>query len=68
MSLHVSTEIHAFFLASHEFGLGVALHRATKSPSYLVGVVGGWMRTHVLRPRYLVCYLRRALRRHPSTK
>ena len=67
MSLRVSSKIHAFFLASRALGLGMALRRATKSLSSLVRVVGGRRGICVRHPRYLVCSLRGALRRHPRT-
>ena len=40
-NLHVSTNAHAFFLASRDFDLGMAFHRAAKSLSSLVRVVRG---------------------------
>ena len=67
-SLHVSIKIHTFFLGSWALGLGMALCRPKKSPSYLIRVVGGQRGIHVFLPRYLVCYLRGALRMHPRTK
>ena len=63
----MSENIHAFFLASRAFGLGMALHRAAKSLYSLVGVVRGRRGIRVRRSRYLMCYLRGALRRHTST-
>ena len=50
-SLHVYSEIHSFFLASRDFGLGIDLRRAVKSPYYLVGVVRGQRGSHVRLPR-----------------
>ena len=66
-SLHVYSKIQEFFLDPRDFGLGMALYRAAKSPSYLVGVVRVRRGIRVLRPRYLVCSFRGALRRHPMT-
>ena len=40
-SIHVNSDIHAFFLASRSWGFGTALRRAAKIPSSLVGAVGG---------------------------
>ena len=37
-SLHMTAEIQAFFRASHAFGFVIALRRAAKIPSSLVGV------------------------------
>ena len=67
MIIHVSYKIHTFFLDSCDFGLEIALHRYLKSPSSLIEVVGGRRGSRVIRPRYLVCYFRGALRRHPRT-
>ena len=53
--LHVSSNIHAFFLASRALGLGMALRRATKSLSSIVGIVGGRRGKCVRLPRYSVC-------------
>ena len=66
--LHMSTDIHAFFLASRALEFGSALHRAMKSPSYLVGVVGDRRGIRVRRLRYFVCSLRVALQRQTSIK
>ena len=66
-SLHVSADIHAFRLASRAFAFGTALRRAVKASSSLDGVLGGY-RGHFFRPlRYLLCYVREALGRQPST-
>ena len=66
-SLHVSSKIHTFFLASRAFGLGIAPRRPTKSLSSLLGVVRGRRGSRVRRLRYSVCYLRVAMTRNPST-
>ena len=39
--LQVAAKIHAFFRAYLDLGFGVALRRSAKSPSPLIGVVGG---------------------------
>ena len=65
--LHVSSEIHTFFLAYWAFGLGMALRKAAKSTSSLVGVARGWRGSLMLRQRYLVCSLKGELQRHPRT-
>ena len=67
MSLHVSADIHTFFLASRYLGLGMDLHRDAKIPSFLVRVVGGRRGIRVRFLRYLVCSLRGELPRHPRT-
>ena len=64
MSLHMSANIHKFFLASRAFGLGMALRRAAKNISSLFEVVGERMGIFVHRPRYLVCSLRRSMWRY----
>ena len=58
MILHVYSEIRAFFLASWALGFWMALLRAAKSPSSLVGVVGVWRSICVRLLRYLVCSFR----------
>ena len=68
MSLHLSSKIQSFFLASCVFGFGVALWRAAKSLSFLVGEVGGQRWRRVLFLRYLLCFLRGVLRRHPRIR
>ena len=66
-SLHVSSNIHPFFLLSLACSFGTSLRRAAKIPSSRVGSESG-RRGSRLRPvRYFVCSLSRALRRHPST-
>ena len=60
-SLHMTAEIQAFFRASHAFGFVIALRRAAKIPSSLVGVFRGRRGSRVHHPRYLVCSLRLAL-------
>ena len=40
-SLHVDSEIHAFLLASCDWGFGTALRRAAKIPSSFIEAVGG---------------------------
>ena len=67
-SLHAASKIYAFFRASRALGFGTALCRAVKSPSSLVGVVGGRRGSRLRLPRYSECFLRGALRRQPSTK
>ena len=67
-SLHVAANIHAFFLASWSLGFGMALLRAAKSPSYLVGVVRGRRESRLCLLMYLVCSAMEALRRHPRTR
>ena len=62
--LHMSIDIHTFFLDSLVFGLGMDLRMASKSLSSLVGVVGGQRGIYVHLPRYLVCSVRGDLRRH----
>ena len=37
MSLHVSSGIQLFFLASLAFGFGISFRRAVKNPSFLAG-------------------------------
>ena len=66
-SLHVSADIHMFFLASQDLGFGTALRRAAKSPSSFVRVVGGRRGIRVRLPRYFVCYLKGLLQRHYMT-
>ena len=61
MSLHMYANIQAFFLASHEFGLGMDLRRSAKITSSLVGVVGGQRGIHMRRLRYSVCSIRGVL-------
>ena len=66
-SLHVSSDIHPFFLLSLACGFGTALRRAAKILSSCLGSDGG-QRVICLRPvRYFVCSLLGALQRHPST-
>ena len=61
--LNVVSNIKAFLLACLGLGFRIGLHRAEKSPSSLVGVVGGWIWIHMCRSRYSACYLRVELRR-----
>ena len=62
-SLHVSSDIHPFFLRFLACAFGTALRRATEIPSSCVGS-GGGQRGSCLRPmRYLVYSLSGALRR-----
>ena len=66
-SLHMSSNINAFYLASLAFVLKMDLCRATKSTSSIVGVVRGQRVSRVRLPRYLVCFLRGELWRHSRT-
>ena len=50
-SLHVASEIHAFFLASCAWGFRTALHRNANIPSSLIGVVSGRRGGCLLPPR-----------------
>ena len=52
-SLHVASEIHAFFLASRAGGFGTALRRSAKIPFSLVGAVGGQRGGRLGPPKYL---------------
>ena len=67
-SLHVVAEIHTFLRTSLALGFGKTLYRAAKIPSSFVRVVGGRRGGRLLLPRYLECYLRADLKRHPRTK
>ena len=67
-SLHMSTDIHAFFCASRVFCFGIARQRAATSLSTLVGVVGCQRGIRVRLPRYFLFSLRVALRMHPRIK
>ena len=64
---HVASEIHMFSLASRACSFEMALRRAAKILSSLVGVVGGRRGRYLRPPRYLECYLREALRRQSRT-
>ena len=66
-SLHVTADIHMFFLAPWDCGFGTALSRAAKIPSSLVGEVGGWRDSQLRPSRYLAWSLRGALCRQPRT-
>ena len=50
-SLHVASNIQAFFLFSLALSFGISLHRAAKITSSLVGVVGVWIGRRVIRLR-----------------
>ena len=60
-SIHVASEIQAFFLVSLYLGFGIALRRAANIPSSLVRLVGGWIGRHMCLSRYLACSLIAAL-------
>ena len=68
MSLHTSSTIHMFLLASRDLGFGISLQRSANILYYLVGVVRGRRGSRVLHPRYFVCYLRVPIWRQPSIK
>ena len=68
MSLHVSSKIQAFFLASHVFVFGIDFRKAANITPSLVEVVRSLRRGRVHRPSYSMCSLRGALKRHHRTR
>ena len=66
-SLHVSSDIHLFFLISRACGFGIALCRDAKIQYSHVGADGGQRGIRLRLVRYFVCYLSGVLRRQPST-
>ena len=62
----MASEIQAFSLASYAFIFSMALRRAVKILSSLVGVVGGLKWSRLRPPSYLECSLREVLWTQPS--
>ena len=67
MSLHVSSDIHPFFLLSCACSFGTALCRSAKIPSYCLGEDGVWRGSRLRPVRYCLCALSGALQRQPIT-
>ena len=66
-SLHVSSNIHVFFLAARGCNFGTAPRRAAKRLSTRVGFVGGLTGHCFLPLKYLMCSVREVLGRQPRT-
>ena len=67
MSLHVSYEIHPFFLLYLTCGFGTDLRRAANMPYPLVGSDVGRSGSFLSPEKYLACSLSGALRRQTNT-